>query len=83
MLAGAAGAVFLGDPIVQLVATVSKALPAVASHAIGYADPRDGTHSHGFGAYEDDGEDQDDPRVLELDPGVSVDASALFPRHLA
>jgi hypothetical protein len=39
--------------IVQLAATASRALPAVASHAIGYADPRPGVHSRGFGAYEE------------------------------
>jgi hypothetical protein len=34
-------------PIVQLAATASRALPAVASHAIGCAGPRPGGHSHG------------------------------------
>ena len=28
-----------------------RALPAVASHAIGYADPGPAAHSHGIGAY--------------------------------
>ena len=37
--------------IIQLAATASRALPAVASHAIGSADPRPGVHSQGFGAY--------------------------------
>lgn len=36
-----------------LAPTASRALPAVASHAIGYADPRSGVHSRGFGAYEE------------------------------
>ena len=35
----------------------SRALPAVASHEIGFADPRPGDHSPGFGAYEQDGPD--------------------------
>ena len=34
-------------PIVQLAATASRSLPAVASHAIGFAEPRPGTRSHG------------------------------------
>jgi hypothetical protein len=33
-------------------------LAAVASHAIGFADPRPGDHSPGVGACEEDGEDQ-------------------------
>ena len=44
-------AVFLGGPIVRLPAAASRSLPAVASHAIGYAEPRPGTHSPGIGAY--------------------------------
>ena len=36
--------------IVPLPATASRSLPAVASHAIGYAEPRHGVHSQGFGA---------------------------------
>jgi hypothetical protein len=35
-------------PIVQLAATASRSLPAVASHAIGFAEPRPGAHSHGL-----------------------------------
>lgn len=34
-------------PIVQLAATASRSLPTVAWHAIGYAEPRPGGHSHG------------------------------------
>jgi hypothetical protein len=30
---------------------VSRSLPAVASHAIGYAEPSHGTRSQGIGAY--------------------------------
>jgi beta-phosphoglucomutase-like phosphatase (HAD superfamily) len=41
----------LGAPIVQLAATASRALPAVASHAIGFAEPRPNAHSPGSGAY--------------------------------
>ena len=40
------GAVFLGDLIVPLPAAASS-LPAVASHAIGFAEPRRGIHSPG------------------------------------
>ena len=36
--------------IVPLAASASRALPAVASHAIGFADPRPGSHSQGIGA---------------------------------
>jgi hypothetical protein len=41
-------AVFLGASSVPLPATASRSLPAVASHAIGYAEPRPGTRSPGF-----------------------------------
>ena len=41
--------------IVRIAATASRALPAVASHAIGCADSRPGSHSPGSGAYEEDG----------------------------
>jgi ATP/maltotriose-dependent transcriptional regulator MalT len=44
-------AVFLGASSVQLPAAASRSLPAVASHAIGFAEPRPGTHSQGIGAY--------------------------------
>src|ERR1700683_3680176 len=37
--------------IVPLPATVSRPLPAVASHAIGSTEPRHGTRSQGIGAY--------------------------------
>ena len=41
--------------IIQLAATASRALPAVASHAIGFADPRPGVHSPGLAPIEEDG----------------------------
>src|SRR5260370_11047339 len=34
-------------PIVQLAASAARSLPAVASHAIGFAEPRPRAHSHG------------------------------------
>ena len=37
--------------IIALAATASRTLPAVASHAIGCADPGPGGHPPGFGAY--------------------------------
>jgi hypothetical protein len=37
--------------IIPLAAAASKALPSVASHAIGFADLRHGLHSLGLGAY--------------------------------
>jgi hypothetical protein len=37
--------------IVPLPAAASRSLPAVASHAIGFAEPRPDGHSPGFGAY--------------------------------
>ena len=37
--------------IIQFAATASMALPAVASHAIGFADHRPGVRSPGIGAY--------------------------------
>jgi hypothetical protein len=37
--------------IVRLATTASRALPAVASHAIGFADPRPGGHSPVLSAY--------------------------------
>jgi hypothetical protein len=43
----------LRRPIVQLAAAESRALPAVASNAIGYADARLGGHSQGIGTYEE------------------------------
>jgi hypothetical protein len=43
--------------IVPLAAAVSRSFPAVASHAIGFAEPRHGTRSPGFGACGKDGED--------------------------
>lgn len=36
--------------IIQFATTASRAFPAVASHAIGFADPRPGVHSPGIGA---------------------------------
>jgi hypothetical protein len=42
--------------IVPLPASASRSLPAVASHAIGFAGPRHGTHSPGSGACWKDGE---------------------------
>jgi hypothetical protein len=45
-----------------LPATVSRSLPAVASRAIGYAEPRHGTRSHGIGACREDGEEQSAPQ---------------------
>ena len=45
------GAVFLGGLIVPLPAAASRSLPAVASHAIGFAEPRHNVHSPGIGAY--------------------------------
>jgi transcriptional regulator with XRE-family HTH domain len=42
--------------IIQLAATASRALPAIASHAIRFADPRPGTRSQGFGACWGDGQ---------------------------
>jgi len=44
------GTVFLGDSIVPLPAAASRSLPAVASHAIGFAEPRPGIRSPGIGA---------------------------------
>jgi hypothetical protein len=44
--------------IIQLAATASRALPAVASHAIGSADPRPGVHSPGLAPIEEDGDEQ-------------------------
>jgi hypothetical protein len=41
-------AVFLGASSVPLPATASRSLPAVASHAIGYAEPRPAPRSPGF-----------------------------------
>jgi hypothetical protein len=49
-------AVFLGGPIVPLPAAASRSLPAVASHAIGFAEHRPGIHSPGVGAYEENAE---------------------------
>ena len=43
--------------IVPLSAAASRSLPAVASHAIGFAEPRSSTLSPGFSACEGDGED--------------------------
>ena len=40
--------------IIQLAATASWALPAVASNAIGFADPRPGVHSPGLASIEED-----------------------------
>ena len=45
--------------IVSLPAATSRSFPAVASHAIGSAEPRRGVRSPGFGACENDGPDQD------------------------
>ena len=42
--------------IVPLPGTASRSLPAVASHAIGFAEPRHGTRSPGSGACWKDGE---------------------------
>src|SRR5262249_6955440 len=39
--------------IVRLPAAASRSLPAVASHAIGFAEPRPGVHSPGFGGCEE------------------------------
>ena len=47
--------VFLGDSIAPLPAAASRSLPAVASHAIGFAEPRPSARSPGSGACEDDG----------------------------
>jgi len=44
------GAVFLGGSIVLLPAAVSRSLSAVASHAIGFAEPRHRARSPGSGA---------------------------------
>ena len=44
--------------IVPLPATVSRSLPTVASQAIGFAEPRHGTRSPGFGACGKDGADR-------------------------
>ena len=52
------GVVFLGDLIVPLPAAVSRSLPPVASHAIGFAEPRHGIRSPGFGACGEDGQKQ-------------------------
>jgi hypothetical protein len=49
-------AVFLGGPIVPLPAAASRSLPAVASHAVGFAEPRPGVYSPGAGAYEENAE---------------------------
>jgi hypothetical protein len=49
-------AVFLGDLIVPLPAAASRPLPEVASKAIGFAEPRPGDHSPGFGTYDEDGQ---------------------------
>jgi hypothetical protein len=54
--------------ILPLPATVSRPLPAVASHAIGYAEPRHGTRSQGIGAYQEDGRG--------LNPGQRLDKGA-------
>ena len=43
---------------VRVAATASRALPAVASHAIGFAEARPGDQSLGFGAYEANGENR-------------------------
>jgi hypothetical protein len=45
---------------------------AVASHAIGFADPRHDIHSPGFRSYEDDGDDQ-----AGLRPGQEHDRRAI------
>jgi hypothetical protein len=50
------GAVFLGDLIVPLSAVASRSLPPVASRAIGFAEPRPGDRSPGFGACDEDGQ---------------------------
>jgi len=42
--------------IIPLLAAASKSLPEVASHALGFAEPRPGVHSPGFGAHEQDGQ---------------------------
>src|SRR5271165_339751 len=50
--AGAAqSGVFLAARLSSSRPPASRALPAVASHAIGFADPRPGVHSPGIGAY--------------------------------
>src|SRR5215469_8545190 len=41
--------------IIPLLAAASRSLPAVASHAIGFAELRAGAHSPGFGACEENG----------------------------
>ena len=43
------GSVFLGESIVPLTAVASRSLPAVASHAIGFAEPRPDARSPGSG----------------------------------
>jgi hypothetical protein len=48
-------AVFLGASSVQLLAAASRSLPAVASHAIGFAEPRHDVHSPGSAPIEADG----------------------------
>src|SRR5215472_5098249 len=43
------------SPIVEFAASASGSLPPVASRAIGFAEPRPGVHSPGFGACGEDG----------------------------
>jgi hypothetical protein len=64
--------------IVPLAAAASRSLLAVASHAIGFAEPRPGVHSSGFSACEGGGEDQD-YRLQAGGNGAGVSRSAANP----
>jgi hypothetical protein len=62
--------------IVPLAAAMSRSLPAVASHAIGYAEPGHGIHSPGISAYRGR---RDDNRLAgpQPEPGRASDFGTL------
>ena len=70
--AGTARGRLPGRTIIQLAATASRALPAVASHAIGSGDARLNGHSQGIGAHRGRREQSRTPTPPGAVPGWSA-----------